>query len=400
MGLYLPVWARYLPIKLEEKLIVYALINCIIYTTKLILTEHAIIIEKDLIKKIIPVTDLPPKILTIDLQGHNLSPGFIDLQINGCGGVMFNGNETEQTLSTMQAANLKSGTTSFLPTFITDCDTGIKRALDVTRDYMSKRKNEVLGLHLEGPYISFEKKGIHPQRFIRSADSKMIDLICKNADVVAQITLAPESNTTEVIKQLSTAGIVVSLGHSNATYQQATTAIQYGASSATHLFNAMSSITGREPGLVGAVYDNNIYAGIIVDGFHVDYANVRISKRLMGEKLILVTDATAPAGAEIDQFEFVGTTVYYKEGKCFGKDGTLGGSAITMIESIEKCVKFVGIELNEAIRMATLYPAKAISVDNRLGSIDEGKIANLAIFDKHYQVTGTIVNGAYKPLLK
>ncbi|MFT6985675.1 MAG: N-acetylglucosamine-6-phosphate deacetylase, partial [Psychromonas sp.] len=165
---------------------------------------------------------------------------------------------------------------------------------------------------------------------------------------------------------------------------------------ATHLFNAMRPITGREPGIIGAIYDNDIYAGIIVDGFHVAYENVRISKKIMGDKLILVTDATAPAGAKIDQFNFVGTTVYYKNGKCLDADGTLGGSAITMIESIKQCVKFVGIELAEAIRMATLYPAKAISMDHKLGSIAAGKIANLAIFTNDYKIIATVVNGHYK----
>ncbi len=224
----------------------------------------------------------------------------------------------------------------------------------------------------------------------------MIELICGNADIVKKITLAPENAPVEVIKQLSDAGIVVSIGHSNATYAQAKAAIDNGATCATHLFNAMSSMTGREPGVVGAVYDNDIYAGIIVDGFHVDYANVRISKKIMNDKLLLVTDATAAAAADIKQFDFVGTSVYYQDGKCIGEDGTLGGSAVTMIESIEQCVKFVGIELAEAIRMATLYPAKAISLADKLGSIAPGKIANLAIFNNDYQVVATVVNGSYK----
>lgn len=375
----------------------YALINCTIYTTESILVDHAVVIENDQIKAITAISILAQDIKTIDLQGANLSAGFIDLQLNGCGGVMFNGAETQQTLTTMQAANLKSGTTSYLPTFITDADQGIKRALDVIRTYMETTPNEVLGLHLEGPYISVEKKGIHRQEFIRKPDAEMIELICANTDIVSKVTLAPENTPNQVIEQLNNAGIVVSLGHTNATYQQATDAINHGASFATHLFNAMTPMTGREPGVVGAVYDNDIYAGIIVDGFHVAYENVRISKKIMGDKLILVTDATAPAGANIEQFDFVGTTVYYKDGKCFGADGTLGGAAVTMIESIEQCVKFAGITLDEALRMATLYPAKAIAVDTALGSITAGKIANLAIFNNDYKVTGTVVNGIYKP---
>jgi len=373
----------------------YALINCLIYTSKSILVDHALIIENNQIKSILECADLPKSITKIDLQGQNVTPGFIDLQLNGCGGVMFNGAETQQTLETMQAANLKSGTTSFLPTFITDSDSGIKKAMQVTREYMHNKPNEVLGLHLEGPYISIEKKGIHPQQFIRPASSEMINLICENADIIAKITVAPENTSNKLIKQLSEAGIVVSIGHSNASYQQATDAISHGASIATHLFNAMSAMTGREPGMVGAIYDNDIYAGIIVDGFHVAYENIRISKKIMGDKLILVTDATAPAGADIESFNFVGTPVYYKDGKCVGEDGTLGGSAVTMIESIKQCVKHVGIKLDEAIRMATLYPAKAISVDDKLGTIEVGKIANLAIFNDQYEVTGTVVNGVY-----
>jgi N-acetylglucosamine-6-phosphate deacetylase len=375
----------------------YALINCIIYTNESVLIEHALIIENDKIKQIILASNLPKNIAIIDLEGCHLSPGFIDLQLNGCGGVMFNGAETEQTLTTMQAANLKSGTTSYLPTFITASDDRMKQAVTVTRSYMQNRPNEVLGLHLEGPYINAEKKGIHQQAFIRQPDTQMINLICDNAEIVKTITLAPEKTPVTIIKQLSNAGIIVSLGHSNATYLQAATAIKHGASFATHLFNAMSPMTGREPGLVGAVYDKNIYAGIIADGFHVAYENIRISKKIMGDKLILVTDATAPAGADIKQFDFVGTTVYYKDGRCVGADGTLGGSALTMMKAIENSVKFVGIALDEALRMATLYPAKAIAVDDKLGSITIGKIANLTIFNHDYQVTGTVVNGIYQP---
>lgn len=373
----------------------YALTNCTIYTNEAVLNEHALLIEKDKIKEIININHLNKSIKTIDLQGANLSAGFIDLQLNGCGGVMFNDQINEATLATMQNANLKSGCTSYLPTLITSSDQDMKLALQVTRDFINNNENQVLGLHLEGPYLNLDKKGIHRSELIRQPNDAMTDLICANSDIVKKITLAPENIAIDVIKQLTATGIVVSIGHSNATYSQAKTAIDNGASCATHLFNAMSPMTGREPGVIGAVYDNNIYAGIIVDGFHVAYENIRISKKILGEKLFLVSDATAPAGANINQFDFVGTTVYYKEGKCFGADGTLGGSAVTMMESIEQCVKFVGIELDEAIRMATLYPAKVISVENKLGSICAGKIANLAVFDTNYQVVATVVNGIF-----
>jgi len=372
----------------------YALTNCTIYTTDSILTNHTVVVEEGHISRIQPVTELDSAIKQIDLQGANLCPGFIDLQINGCGGVMFNGDISEQTLETMQSANLKSGTTSYLPTLITSSNEDITKALTVTRQYMDKKSNEVLGLHLEGPFLSLAKKGIHRAEFIRQPEQAMVDLICASNDVVTTITVAPENVSSDVIKQFIKAGINVSIGHSNATYKQASATIESGATLATHLFNAMSSMIGREPGMLGAIYDHHLYAGIIVDGFHVSYPNIRISKRLLGEKLILVTDATAPVNADIDQFDFVGTSVYYKEGKCVGKDGTLGGSALTMIDAIKNSVKHVGIELQEAIRMATLYPARAISIDHKLGSISVGKIANLTAFNDDYKVTTTIVNGA------
>jgi len=374
----------------------YALTNCIIYSERSTLKDYAVIIKNDLIDSIVLSAELDPNMQQIDLNGANLCSGFIDLQINGCGGVMFNDEISENTLEIMQTTNLKSGTTSYLPTLITSSDTDILKAIEITKSFRDKNKNQVLGLHLEGPFISLEKSGIHNKSFIRSPNQSIIDTICANSDTVKTITIAPEVTSSKTIKQLGASGIKVSIGHSNGTYTQAKKAINNGASLATHLFNAMSPMTGREPGLVGAVYDSSIYAGIIVDGFHVSYPNIRISKQIMADKLILVTDATAPAGANIDKFNFVGTTVYYKNGKCFGEDGTLGGSAVTLIESIKQCVKHVGIELDEAIRMATLYPARAISVDNKLGSITEGKVANLAIFDKDYQVNATVVNGLYK----
>lgn len=159
----------------------------------------------------------------------------------------------------------------------------------------------------------------------------------------------------------------------------------------------MTPITGREPGVVGAIFDTpDVYAGIIVDGFHVDYPNVRIAHKLKGEKLVLVTDATAPAGAEMDHFIFVGKKVYYRDGKCIDENGTLGGSALTMIEAVQNTVEHVGIALDEALRMATLYPAKAIGADKMLGQLKAGMIANLAIFDRDFNVLATIVNGQYE----
>ncbi|END2487861.1 TPA: N-acetylglucosamine-6-phosphate deacetylase [Vibrio vulnificus] len=375
----------------------YALTNCKIYTGSDVLSEHALIIENDLIQSIVPAADLPSGIEVKDLAGANVSPGFIDLQLNGCGGVMLNDEITAETMQIMHKANLKSGCTSFLPTLITSSDEDMRAAISAAREYHAQYQNQSLGLHLEGPYLNVMKKGIHSVNYIRPSDTSMVDFICENADVVAKVTLAPELNDPEHIEKLRNAGIVVSIGHTNATYAEARKGFEAGITFATHLFNAMTPMVGREPGVVGAIYDTpDVYAGIIADGFHVDYANIRIAHKIKGEKLVLVTDATAPAGANMDYFIFVGKKVYYRDGKCVDENGTLGGSALTMIEAVQNTVEHVGIALDEALRMATLYPAKAIGVDAQLGRIKKGYIANLTVFDRDFNVKATVVNGQYE----
>ncbi|MGR5176629.1 N-acetylglucosamine-6-phosphate deacetylase [Vibrio parahaemolyticus] len=375
----------------------YALTNCKIFTGSDVLNNHGVVINGDQIEALVPISELSDTIERIDLDGANLSPGFIDLQLNGCGGVMFNDEITAETIHTMHRANLKSGCTSFLPTLITSSDENMRQAISAARDYHNQHQNHSLGLHLEGPYLNVAKKGIHSPDFIRQSDAAMIDLICENRDLVAKVTLAPEQNAPEHIEKLRKAGIVVSIGHTNATYEEARKGFESGITFATHLFNAMTPMTGREPGVVGAIYDTpDVYAGIIADGFHVDYANIRIAHKVKGEKLVLVTDATAPAGADMEYFIFVGKKVYYKDGKCVDENGTLGGSALTMIEAVQNTVEHAGIALDEALRMATLYPAKAMGIEDKLGRIKKGMIANLTVFDRDYNVQGTIVNGQYE----
>lgn len=238
---------------------------------------------------------------------------------------------------------------------------------------------------------------MHRSEYIREITEEMKSFICENADVIIKLTLAAENPTARYIKDFTEKGIIISLGHSNANYDLAKKAISEGASFATHLHNAMSPISsGRDLGVVGAVLDSDIYCGIIVDGMHVNYANVKIDKKAKGDKLCIVTDATAAAGSDIDSFIFVGKTINVKDGKCYDQNGALGGSAITMIESVENAVKYVGISLEEALRMCNYYPAKAIGVDKKLGSIEIGKIANLTVFSHDFKVTGTVVNGEWK----
>ncbi|MFU2079537.1 N-acetylglucosamine-6-phosphate deacetylase [Avibacterium endocarditidis] len=374
----------------------YALVNGVIYTAQAVLYGQAVIVEDEKILSIVPQENLPEGMQQIDLKGNNLTAGFIDLQLNGCGGVMFNGDTSVKTLEIMQQTNLRSGTTSYLPTFITADDEGIKQAVSVMGEYLKKHKNQALGLHLEGPYLSVEKKGVHQAEYIRAISPEMKDFLCQNAAVITKITLAPENPTAKYIGDFVQSGIVVSIGHSNATYDVAKQAIAKGATFATHLHNAMSPISsGREMGVVGAVLDSDIYTGIIVDGLHVEFGNIKIDKKVKGDKLCIVTDATAAAGADIESFDFVGKTVYVRDGKCYDANGTLGGSAITMIESVENAVKQVGIPLDETLRMCNYYPAKAIGVDDHLGDIAEGKIANLTVFNNDFDVLGSAVNGQW-----
>ncbi len=375
----------------------YALTHGRIYTGHDILDHHAVVIADGLIERVCPLAELPAGIATRKVNGALIAPGFIDVQLNGCGGVQFNDDINAisvDTLNIMQKANEKSGCTSFLPTLITSTDELMVRAVEVMRAYLAQHQHQALGLHLEGPWLNSAKKGTHDPQLIRKPNPELVNFLCENADVITKVTLAPEMAGSEVIRQLQQAGIIVSAGHSHATYDEAKAGFSAGVSFATHLYNAMPTITGREPGLIGALFDApEVYCGIIADGLHVHYANVRNAKRIKGDKLVLVTDATAPAGANIDQFIFAGKTIYYRNGLCVDENGTLSGSALTMIEAVRNSVEHVGISLDEALRMATLYPARAMGVEKQLGSIAAGKVANLTVFTRDYHIIQTIVNG-------
>lgn len=375
----------------------FALTHGRIFTGYEVLDNHAVVIADGLIDRVCRLEELPADILRRDVNGALIAPGFIDLQLNGCGGVQFNDDIAAisvETLTIMQKANERSGCTSFLPTLITSSDELMKRAVEVMRVYLVQNANKALGLHLEGPWLNPLKKGTHDPALIRRPDQALVDYLCENSDVIAKITLAPEQVDDAIIRQLSQAGIVISAGHSHATSAEARRGISAGISFATHLYNAMPALTGREPGLIGTLFDSpEVYCGIIADGLHVDYVNVRNAKRLKGDRLVLVTDATAPAGANIDQFIFAGKTIYYRDGLCVDENGTLSGSALTMIEAVANSVEHVGIALDESLRMATLYPARAMGVEKKLGSIEAGKVANLTVFTRDYQIIQTIVNG-------
>ncbi|WP_222842175.1 N-acetylglucosamine-6-phosphate deacetylase [Endozoicomonas montiporae] len=352
-----------------------------------------IVVSDGLIEQVSPDAPEDTSIETIDLKGSVLAPGFIDLQINGCGGVLFNDDISESTLDIMHDTNLRSGCTSFLPTLITCSDEDMVKAVDVARRYKDKHPDRVPGLHIEGPYINKLRKGIHDERYIRQPSSEMIDFLCNNADVITMMTLAPEVCSSSDIRQLNQAGIIVAIGHSDATLEQVREAEQAGASFVTHLFNAMSQMQNREPGVVGAVLcGESLGAGIIADGYHLDWNNLRLSQKLLKDRLVLVSDAAAAAGSDIESFSFGGQTVYHANGMCTNKDGTLGGSALTMAEAVRNCIA-QGISETDTVSMATRNPANAIGLTEVMGSIRVGSYANLVVLDKSYNVTGTASGG-------
>ncbi len=373
--------------------------NANIFNGEEFITENTVIVEDGIIKKILKEEKLTSEDKenheTVDIDGMILSPGFIDLQLNGCGGVLFNDDISIKTLEIMNETNKKFGCTSFLPTLITSPDEKIEKALDLIKNYVNKEEVGVLGLHIEGPYISVERKGIHRPEYIRVLSDEIIDKIASyGSEVTKIITIAPEKAEISHLKKLKEAGINISVGHTNATYEECMEKREYF-NGATHLYNAMSPLESRNPGVIGFLFNNDTTnCGIIIDGFHMDYASAEIAKKILKERLYLVTDAVSPAGTtDMKQFIFEGNVVLYENGKCYSPAGTLGGSALVMIDGVKNLVNHVNVSLEEALRMATSYPAKAISVEDRYGYIKEGYVADMTYFNSGYEVKGTISKG-------
>jgi N-acetylglucosamine-6-phosphate deacetylase len=365
-----------------------------------ILADRAVMIRGDRIEAIIPDLEYSDDREMFYVRHAFVAPGFIDLQLNGAGGVLFNDAISAETLAVMQQTNLRSGTTGFLPTLITTSEANIGRALEVVERYRNEGAGGVLGVHLEGPYINPDRKGIHDQTAIRKPSSDLVNsLIAYAKKFPILLTLAPECNDLQVVRLLLDGGVIVSAGHSNGTYEEAVAGFAAGIRVATHLFNAMSPWTGRNPGVVGAILDRpEVTAGIIVDGIHVHYASIQLAKRLKGEGLFLVTDAVTPTGTSMSSFEFGGQTIYVENGRCVNHDGTLAGALLTMNEAVANSVRHAGISLLEAVRMATLYPARIIGREDELGRIAPGYLANLAVFDQNFAMLGVVDRGTWLPL--
>ncbi|MDG2393863.1 MAG: N-acetylglucosamine-6-phosphate deacetylase, partial [Thalassotalea sp.] len=312
-----------------------------------------------------------------------MAPGFIDVQVNGGGGALFNSAPTVETIKTIGSAHAKFGTTGFLPTLITDQVAVMEQAADAVAKAITENTPGVLGVHFEGPHLSIPKKGVHSPEFIRKISAQEMAVFTRQDLGKVVVTLAPENVAIEDIKTLVAAGVRVCLGHSNADFDTVCNALSAGATGFTHLFNAMSAFQAREPGMVGAaLLDDNSWCGIIIDGHHVHYDAAKLAIRAKANgKIMLVTDAMPPVGTTDESFPFFDSKVIRTGDRLNALTGELAGSCLDMAGAVINTIKHLDIEPNEALRMASLYPASFLQLDNELGRLQPGCSADFVMLD-------------------
>jgi N-acetylglucosamine-6-phosphate deacetylase len=324
-----------------------------------------------------------------------LAPGFIDVQVNGGGGALINDQPTEAGVRRLVEAHRKAGTTGCLPTLITDRSEVIEQLAQAAPACLNIPG--VLGFHLEGPALNRLRKGIHPEAEIRVPSERDLAAMKRFGGCGRSVvTLAPECVPASMIDELTGAGLRIAAGHSDATAAQTGEAADRGLSGVTHLFNAMSQLSGREPGLVGAALaDDRLFAGIICDGIHVQRAGLQVAFRCKGrDRLMLVTDAMPLVGTSERQFILQGRQITLQENRLTGPDGTLAGAHLTMIEAVRNAVALIGISLADALVMASRTPAAFLGLGSELGRIAPGYRADLVAFDPDFAVVGTWIGGA------
>ncbi len=324
-------------------------------------------------------------------------PGFIDLQVNGGGGALFNDSPSVDKLKTIMFAHAKFGTTAMTPTLITDKVEVMQQAADAIAQAINEGVPGIVGIHFEGPHLSVEKKGTHCADYIRPIADIEWQVLSRQDIGQVIVTLAPETVSAEDIKRMSELGIKVCLGHTNADYQTTQQAIDAGATGFTHLFNAMSPLQGREPGVVGAaLLNNNTSCGLIVDGFHVDYASCKLAIQAKPQgKIFLVTDAMPPVETEQTEFALYDRTVYVNNGKLTSTTGELAGSSLDMASAVKNTHQGLGIALDEALRMGSLYPAEYLYQNQTVirGELKQGKQADMVVLNDDLSVQATWIAG-------
>ena len=373
-----------------------AITHARVFDGERLLADHAVILDQDRIAEVLPSAALPADMpIEADLKGAYLTPGFIDLQVNGGGGVLFNGAPTAEAIRAIGAAHRQYGTTGFLPTLISDDYAVMRRAVAAVDEALAAGAPGVLGIHLEGPFLNVLKKGTHDAGKIRALDEAGLAILSSLKRGKTLVTLAPERTTAAMIRRLLEAGVIVWAGHSAASYRETQAALAAGVSGFTHLFNAMTPLQSRAPGMVGAALaDADSRFGIIADGHHMHPACLQIAvaaKRRGGA--VLVTDAMPTVGAKDKSFVLNNETIHAVDGRLLNAAGSLAGSDLDMASAVRNAARFARIDWLEAVRMASLYPARALGLADRLGYIRPGYRASLAALNERREVVQTWIDG-------
>jgi N-acetylglucosamine-6-phosphate deacetylase len=355
----------------------------------------AVLIDGARIFGVVPADSLPADAETQRLDG-TLVPGFIDTQVNGGGGVLFNDAPTVEGIAAIGAAHRRFGTTGFLPTLISDDIDVIRRAVIAVDAAIEAGVPGVLGIHIEGPFLNVDRKGIHSAEKIRPLEADGVAALTGLKRGRTLVTLAPERVSTAQIEALVAAGVVVAAGHTNASYAQAKAAVAAGMRGVTHLFNAMSPLGSREPGMVGAALDSSeLVCGIIVDGHHVNPATLRLALRCKpASGFMLVTDAMPTVGSDASEFMLQGRHITVQDGAVRGDDGTLAGSHLDMASAVRNTVEMLGVGLATAVEMASASPAALMGLADTHGRIAAGYAADLVLLDDAGDVAASWIGGA------
>jgi N-acetylglucosamine-6-phosphate deacetylase len=351
--------------------------------------DRTLVVDDGRIADLAPAA--PAGVEIIDLQGGLLAPGFIDVQVNGGGGVLFNDDPSPATIRRMQTAHRRFGTTGMLPTLISDSFTVMQAAADAVQAIRTEPGSGILGIHFEGPYLAQARKGAHGADKIRPMDDAALALFTADGLGQTVVTLAPEVVGSDAIARLTAAGVRVSAGHSAATYDDIRQGLAAGLTGFTHLFNAMTPLTSRAPGVVGAALeDPDSWCGIIVDGHHVHPASARVALAAKpAGRMMLVTDAMSAVGTDATSFQLAGETVTVSDGRCTTADGVLAGSNLDMATAVRNAIELLGLPLQEALRMASLYPAGFLGLDQTRGRLAPGYVADLVLLDDAINVQQT-----------
>jgi N-acetylglucosamine-6-phosphate deacetylase len=361
------------------------------------LDSHALLIAHGTIEAMVPANDIPEAADVSTLDGGMLLPGFIDTQVNGGGGVLFNDQPTVDGIIAIAGAHRRFGTTAMLPTLISDDLDVIAAAISAVDAAISSGVPGIIGIHVEGPFLNAGKRGIHDAQKFRTLNSDAISLLSSLKNGRTLVTLAPELAPSGTIKALVERGVIVSAGHTLASYEDMQRAISEGLTGITHLFNAMTGLESRAPGVVGAALDSNLSCGIIVDGHHVHPAALRAAYRAKGSRgLMLVTDAMPTVGSDLTRFKVGGTEVMADQGMLRSADGTLAGSDLDMAAAVRNCVELMRTDIICASQMASGTPAAFLGIAATYGRIAPGLRADLVHVDEDLHVRSTWVAGDRK----